>query len=81
MMGDILPWMGTFCPNVDCPGGHCTLVQNVRGDIAHFREDIVHYDTGNAASAILTNRMTCGISIVARHIKYYKSTGFKDCNS
>ena len=54
MRGDILPWRGTVCPSVDCPGGHCTLVQNVRGDIVHycktsggtnFRGDIVHYDT------------------------------------
>ena len=35
MRGDILPWRGTVCPSVDCPGGHCTLVQNVRGDIVH----------------------------------------------
>ena len=31
MRGDILPWKGTVCPSVDCPGGHCTLVQNIRG--------------------------------------------------
>ena len=30
--GGILPWRGTFYPSVDCPGGHCTLVQNVRED-------------------------------------------------
>ena len=35
MMGDILPWRGTVCPSVDCPGGYCALVQNVWGDIPH----------------------------------------------
>ena len=23
---DILPWRGTVCPSVDCPGKHCILV-------------------------------------------------------
>ena len=35
MRGDILLWRGTVRPSVDCPGRHCTLVQNVRGDIVH----------------------------------------------
>ena len=35
MRGDILPRRGTVCPSVDCPGGCCALVQNVRGDIPH----------------------------------------------
>ena len=26
---------GTLCPSAECPGGHCALVQNVRGDILH----------------------------------------------
>ena len=35
MRGDILPWRGTVCPSVDCPGGggggggDITLVQNI----------------------------------------------------
>ena len=36
MRGDILHWRGTVCPSVDCPVGHCTLVQNVRGYIVHY---------------------------------------------
>ena len=26
---------GTVSPSAECPGGHCALVQNVRGDITH----------------------------------------------
>ena len=26
---------GTLCTSAECPGGHCALVQNVRGDILH----------------------------------------------
>ena len=35
--GDILPWKGTVCPSVDCPGEHCTLVQNIRGYILPWK--------------------------------------------
>ena len=38
MRGDILPWRGTVCPSVDCPGEHCAIVQNVRGDIVYTIE-------------------------------------------
>ena len=29
--GGILPRRETVCRSVDCPGGHCALVQSVRG--------------------------------------------------
>ena len=25
--GDILPWRGTDCPSVDCPGGHVEQIR------------------------------------------------------
>ena len=33
---------GTVCPSAECPGGHCTLVQNVRGDIPQGGTGIVN---------------------------------------
>ena len=33
--GTFYPGGGTVSPSAECPGGHCALVQNVRGDIPH----------------------------------------------
>ena len=41
--GELYPGGGQFAlASVDCPGGHCTLVQNVWG--SNLREDILHDD-------------------------------------
>ena len=29
--GTFYPRGGTVCPSAECPGGHCALVQNIRG--------------------------------------------------
>ena len=59
--GTFYPGGGTVSPSAECPGGHCALVQNVRGDIPHGgtihppTPDVVFYVNNDVHHHLLRN--------------------------